>query len=479
MLSFEAVSYRYAQSETEALKNVSFQVAPGELVLVTGPSGCGKTTLMRLANGLAPQVYEGEVTGRITVAGHDASHEPLAQLSHVIGTLFQDPEEQFFALTVRDEIAFALKSQGVPADEVEQRVERVAHRLGLDALLDADIHTLSEGQKQKVGLAGLLVLDPPVLVLDEPSANLDPEATEELATILASLKDERRTILVVDHRLYWLRDVADRVLVMADGEVVLNTQIKDLTCELCTRYGLRQPRVADARRTLPRLEAIPNDKEAVFSVEGLDFAYPGQAPLFSQSSLAIPAGLTALLGPNGAGKTTLARLLTGLLPATGTFAFHGQTLQGGTLLAHAGLVLQNADHQLQMRTVLDEVAMAVAVGRSLKSGKAFPRRTAEDDRVARHWLSAFHIAALEARHPQSLSGGQKQRVVVACALAKDPDILILDEPTSGLDGANMAAMAEVLRDVAKAGRAILLITHDLELLSLCDRALDVQTLQAA
>ena len=303
MLSFEAVSYRYAQSETEALKNVSFQVAPGELVLVTGPSGCGKTTLMRLANGLAPQVYEGEVTGRITVAGHDASHEPLAQLSHVIGTLFQDPEEQFFALTVRDEIAFALKSQGVPPDEVEQRVERVAHRLGLDALLDADIHTLSEGQKQKVGLAGLLVLDPPVLVLDEPSANLDPEATEELATILASLKGEGRTILVVDHRLYWLRDVADRVLVLSQGEVVEHTRLSGLTPSLCAQYGLRQPAVADVRQTLPRLDSTLSNSEAVFAVEALNFAYPGQTPLFSESALAIPAGLTALLGPNGAGKT--------------------------------------------------------------------------------------------------------------------------------------------------------------------------------
>lgn len=479
MLSFEAVSYRYAHCETEALKNVSFQVAPGELVLVTGPSGCGKTTLMRLANGLAPQVYEGEVTGRITVAGHDASHEPLAQLSHVIGTLFQDPEEQFFALTVRDEIAFALKSQGVPADEVEQRVERVAHRLGLDALLDADIHTLSEGQKQKVGLAGLLVLDPPVLVLDEPSANLDPEATEELATILASLKAEGRTILVVDHRLYWLRDVADRVLVLSQGEVVEHTRLSGLTPSLCAQYGLRQPAVADVRQTLPRLDSTLSNSEAVFAVEALNFAYPGQTPLFSESALAIPAGLTALLGPNGAGKTTLARLLTGLLPAQGKFAFHGSAVKGEMLLAHAGLVLQNADHQLQMRTVLDEVAMAVAVGRALKAGKGFPKRTPEDDESAKRWLAAFHIADLAHRHPQSLSGGQKQRVVVACALAKDPDILILDEPTSGLDGANMAAMAAVLRDAAERGLAILLITHDLELLSICDRALDVQMLQAA
>lgn len=199
MIAFEEVSYQYPNTEETAVRNLSFRVEPGELKVVTGASGCGKTTLMRLANGIAPQILGGEVTGTVRIDDCDVSDTPVADLAEKVGTLFQDPEEQFFALNVGDEITFALKSRGMTPDDVNARLERAAETLGISHLLDADIHSLSEGQKQKVGLAGILALGPKVLVLDEPSANLDPEATEQLAQILDELKRAGSAILVVDH----------------------------------------------------------------------------------------------------------------------------------------------------------------------------------------------------------------------------------------------------------------------------------------
>ena len=170
MITFDNVSYRYANTDHDAVRNISFTVKPGELKIVTGASGCGKTTLMRLTNGLAPQVYGGTVTGSVTVAGKNVSQTPVAELAEDIGTLFQDPEEQFFALNVGNEIAFALRSRGVPADAITERVDAAARRVGIESLVKQDIHALSEGQKQKVGLADILALGPKVLILDEPTA---------------------------------------------------------------------------------------------------------------------------------------------------------------------------------------------------------------------------------------------------------------------------------------------------------------------
>lgn len=255
MIAFEEVSYRYPNTEETAVRNLSFCVEPGELKVVTGASGCGKTTLMRLANGIAPQILGGEVTGTVRIDDCDVSETPVADLAEKVGTLFQDPEEQFFALNVGDEITFALKSRGMTPDDVNARLERAAATLGIAHLLDADIHSLSEGQKQKVGLAGILALGPKVLVLDEPSANLDPEATEQLAQILDELKRAGSAILVVDHRLYWLRDTADEVFVMQAGEIRERGPFSILEDEaLRARWGLRRDTVSDPRATLPRVK---------------------------------------------------------------------------------------------------------------------------------------------------------------------------------------------------------------------------------
>ncbi len=450
MLLFDRVTYCYPFQTRPAVSDVSFSVRPGEVVLCTGPSGCGKSTLIRLANGLCPQYYRGTLKGRITLNGESTTALTLPDIARRMGTLFQDPEQQFFALNVEDDLAFALEWQGMSPEDIRERIMEKTGELGISHLLGSGIHELSEGQKQKVGLTSLLLQNPPALVLDEPTANLDPESTRDLAVILAKLKAAGLAILVVDHRLYWLDGVADRVMVMHEGRVAEEGSFSLLhDASLRERYGLRADRVNDPRATLPPVEfsAVP-----VLEARDLCFGWKTERPLYSGASFGLDSGVAALIGDNGTGKTTLARLLSGLnKPLGGAFFADGKELSPRELAAKTGVVLQNADYQLHMKSVRAEIQCCLAL-----AGRA----QEETQRL----LAMFALEPLADRHPQSLSGGEKQRLVIACAFAKHPALLILDEPTSGLDGLNMRRIADALADVAAQGACALVITHDLELM---------------
>lgn len=451
MIFFDNVTYTYPFQQRPAVADISLRVRPGEIVLCTGASGCGKSTLIRLANGLCPHYFRGSTKGRVLLGGRPTSEQGLAELSRQVGTLFQDPEQQFFALGVEEELVFALEWQGIDVPAMRKAVQKAVQEFNLASILHSSIHTLSEGQKQKTGLASLCMQQPQALILDEPTANLDPESTTALARKLLELKAKGMAILVVDHRLYWLEGVADRVLVMEKGRICAEGDFSILhDTALRQSYGLRSVRVEDRRAILADCR---ESAQPLWAVQGLTFAHRGRAPLYAGATFGLPQGVTAIIGDNGAGKTTLARLLAGLdVPQEGVISVDGRPRNRDERLRASGIVLQNADHQLHMRTVRQELEACLKLAGSSD--------TARIDSL----LASFSLASLADRHPQSLSGGEKQRLVIACALAKGPRLLILDEPTSGLDGENMQRLAAALEAQAAEGRCILLITHDLELL---------------
>ena len=452
MIEVKNVSYIYSDSKEKALNNVSFTVNDGEIVLCTGRSGCGKSTVIRVINGLCPGYYGGTIEGLVSIDGEITSRMDLTEISRRVGTLFQDPERQFFALNVEDEIVFALEWMGIDRDEIKRRLESVIKRFSLGDIRNNSIAALSEGQKQKVGLAEIVALHGKNIILDEPTANLDPKSTEDLARLLLELKQEGYCIFIVDHRHYWLNSVADRVLVMSNGQIEKEGDFSILDNEkLQKEYGLRKAYVTDRRSLLKDLN--PTGTDYVVKGEHVAFTYKDGKTIFKDLNFAVPEGINVLIGENGIGKTTLSRLIFGLEKLSGG-KIEFKDPKGKKPLQLGSIVLQNTDYQLNMQTVYQEVAICMTLADGVKP---------HPDKVM-DLLEKLDLSALSYRHPQSLSGGQKQRLVIACALAKNPQVLVLDEPTSGLDGANMQRIKNILYEFANDGRAALVITHDLELI---------------
>ncbi|PID78328.1 MAG: ABC transporter [Deltaproteobacteria bacterium] len=459
MIELKNITYTYPFQKKPAVKDISLKIDKGEVLLVTGASGCGKSTLVRLANGLCPHFFKGELKGDIKIDSLSTLEENLYEISRKVGTVFQDPELQFFALRVDDELAFVHELQGKKKKEIEEIIEKTARQLGISHILDSSIHDLSEGQKQKVAIGVILSMGPSIVVLDEPSANLDPESTEDLALLIKDLKDQGIAILIADHRLYWLKDIVDKVIVMEDGEMAIEGDFSVLNDQnIRNKFGLRGHKVVDVRETLPQCPV-----KGAFEVRDLSFSYKNNTPLYEGASFCLEKKITGIIGDNGTGKTTLARILTGLTKLDkGKIFICGEEIKPGQIMKRASIVLQNTDHQLYMNSVLQEVMIASGVKKKNK----------EEIEKLLGFLEKFGLRDLAERHPQSLSGGEKQRLVIACALAKKPEILILDEPTSGLDGHNMVKIAEIMQSATDEGVSVVVITHDLELLGLvCSSAI--------
>lgn len=452
------LTYTYPFQKEPALNGVSFELRRGEAMLVTGASGCGKSTLLRILNGLIPEHFRGTLAGGLEIAGNVCPLS-LERISRCVGTVLQCPEEQIMATTVEEEVALALEWQSCPVAEMRRRVGDAMSALGIAHLASRSVFSLSSGERQKCVIASVIAAQAQIVVMDEPTANLSPEATEELAGLVAQLKRRGVAVVIVDHRLYWLKGVVDKMLVLKDGRAVYAGSMRDAAANPeFPHWGLR---AIDVSR--PELRAAAAGEDCAVDVRNLSFRYRrGMPRVYDGFSCALPRGrITAVVGANGAGKTTLARLLCGLLkPASGSMVFH----DGGSVSMktprvrrdRTAFVMQQMDIQLYMKTVLDELLYSA------------PRKVPKRERLAdaEKWLDTFGLAHLRRRHPHSLSGGEKQRLVIACALMKRPALMILDEPTSGLDGRNMRIIADVLREYASSGGTVLLITHDLELLSI-------------
>ena len=458
MISIDNVSFGYGEAQ-ETLSQVSAAIAPGECVLLCGASGCGKTTVTKLINGLIPAFTPGcRLEGRVEVDGLDPGTTPMYELARKVGSVFQNPKSQFFNLDTDSELAFGLENEGRPPDEIRKRVADTVDALHLQELQARNIFSLSGGQKQLLAFGSVYAMGPEIFVLDEPTANLDQDAIARLHDQIAGLKRQGRTVVIAEHRLYFLTDLIDRALYLRDG-VLERTFTREQFCALTDRereaLGLRT--LIPAGCTLPA--AAPAGAKEGLSVEGLTCAYRKEPPVFQALSFsARPEEVVAITGPNGVGKTTLSRCLCGLIrEQAGQIALNGRPLNRKKRQKAAFCVMQDVNHQLFSDSVWGECRM---------SAPDVP------DSTLKGVLDSLHLLPFRERHPMSLSGGQKQRLAVATALLSEKPILIFDEPTSGLDYARMVEVSGVIRSLAQQGRIVLVVTHDQEFLQrACDRVL--------
>lgn len=473
-VQLEDVSYTYPGAAQPTLRSVSLEVPAGQCVVVTGPSGCGKTTLSRLVNGLVPHVYAGEVTGRVRVGGTEVAAWTADELGVRVGSVFQNPRSQFVNLDVASEIAFGCENLGLPRAEIVERVEEAAAALGIRPLLDRSIEELSGGQKQAVILASALAMRPAVFVLDEPTASLDTVSMMRLAEVVTALKAQGKTVIVSEHRLWWLHGVADRVVLMEEGSVAGDWDAASygaLPRAERAALGMRAWTVTEMEEEMAARVEVATAASAEGSpapatgaaaatgltAEGLTVAFRRKPPVLEGLSLAVaPGRVLGIVGRNGAGKTTLLRCLSGLTrERAGSVALDGRALAARERPGTVHLVMQEPGYQLFADSARAELRLP--------------------DAEADELLAAFGLAACAERHPLSLSGGERQRLAIAAGIAQGARALVLDEPTSGLDRANMERVAAALRRVAAAGAPVALVTHDYEFLcAVCDEVAEVE-----
>ena len=476
-LIIENLSFQYRTRPELAIQNISFELKPGELILVAGSSGCGKTTLARCINGLIPRSYRGKREGTVLLHGKDVAEMQIADVAQIVGTLLQDPERQIVASNVYNEIAFGPENLGLPRAEIVERVEKAMKRLKIEELRERETFNLSGGEKQKVALAGLLAMNPSILLLDEPLASLDPASAYEALDVFRSLADEGKTVVLIEHRVEdAIAARPDRLLYMEAGEVKYLGSMKDLPIEINHRE-VKLPaewvvkRVKQTGEKIDKTEAveIPKRGEPLVVFENVDFRYNDDTPLILQDvNLTIYRGdLIGVLGPNGAGKSTLVKHAIGLLkPTKGRVLVEGKDTRSMSVAQIArvlGYVFQSPTHMLYAPTVQEELEFGP---KNLEFKKEMMHKAVTES------VSTVNLNGLEEYPPLGLSFGQQKRTTIAAVLAMRSKIMIMDEPTAGQDYANythfMDAMCRPSVDgsqslVAENFAATLFITHDLDL----------------
>ncbi len=476
-LVIDNLSFQYRTRPEPAIQNISFELKKGEMLLIAGSSGCGKTTLARCINGLIPRSYRGKREGRVLLHGRDVAEMQIADVAQTVGTLLQDPERQIVASNVFNEIAFGPENLGLPREEILQRVDAAMKRLKIEYLRERETFNLSGGEKQKVALAGLLAMNPSILLLDEPLASLDPASAHEALEAFRSLADEGKTVVLVEHRVEdAIFAEPDRLLYMENGEVKYLGSIKDLPTEIDHRE-VKLPAEWVVKRVQQRGETINKPEpiqvaergEPLVVFEDVDFRYNDESPYILQNvNLKIYRGdLIGVLGPNGAGKSTLVKHSIGLLkPTKGRVLVEGRDTRNMSVAQIArtlGYVFQSPTHMLYAPTVHEELEFGP---KNLDFKKELIQQTVTES------IATVNLKGLEEYPPLGLSFGQQKRTTIAAVLAMQSKIMIMDEPTAGQDYANythfMDAMCRPLPDgskslVASNFAATLFITHDIDL----------------
>lgn len=450
MITFDNFSFRYEERDKFTLKDLNLTIQTGEFVLLTGRSGCGKTTLIRCLNGLIPHFYPGESKGDILLDGHSLLELKPSDLAGKVGTVFQDPRSQFFMTDTTRELAFGCENMGYSREETVDRIAKAVLDLELSDYLNRSIFDLSSGEKQQIAIGSVYALLPKVYIFDEPSANLDYAATKRLAETMKRLKADGYTIIVVEHRFYYLRELLDRAYLIQDGRLIQSftrEQFCSLSDETRIQYGLR---TVYPEREAAKYQLKPAHKSNDgLSVSNLSFAYKkGPDVLRNINFEAHKGDVIGILGHNGAGKTTLLSIMTGLLKEkTGSIRYNGKKLSPRQRRNLSYLVMQDTDYQLFGSSVEEELSLGVSGDPSEKVTET---------------LEALELLAYREQHPAALSGGQKQRVTIGAAIVKDSPVIYFDEPTSGLDYDSMVRVSRLIEQLSEAGIIIFVVSHDFE-----------------
>lgn len=457
MIESQNCSFRYQNTDVDALHELNIQIHPGECVVLCGKSGCGKTTLTRLLNGLVPSIFLGEVSGSCTTFGLETGASPIEDYVPLVGSVFQNPKTQYFNVDTTAELAFPCENTGMPSWEIKERVAWCAGEFGLEHLLDRSIFQLSGGEKQRIAFGAACMLNPKLLVLDEPTSNLDYRAIRDLHDMIAKQKAQGTTVVIAEHRLAWIADLADRFCFFEDGVLAgvwTSAEFQALPLEKRQKMGLRPLDIAPYhQQAIQKSKIAANDQKPLISAQNLSVGYGKKSPVYHVEDFQIAKGeIVGLMGHNGVGKSTLSKTLCGLLKPVGGNITPAREKER---IKHSFMVMQDVNYQLFSDSVREEVLLGAA-------------RPELCDQV----LDALGLLELAERHPMSLSGGQKQRVAIASAMLSGKDFIVLDEPTSGLDYYHMTQVAGLLNRLKEQGAAVLVITHDEELAAgWCDRVI--------
>ena len=469
MIHIQNVSFTYEQADTPSLKNINLSVKTGECVLLCGKSGCGKTTLIRLLCGMLPDFYNGVFTGSVSVKGIDPVTAPMYEIAKTVGTVFQNPRTQFYTVNTTSEIAFGCENFGMEPKLIRDRVYETADALHINSLLDRNIFQLSGGEKQKIAFASIYAVNPDIYVLDEPSSNLDNHAINELRSMLQFLKAHGKTIVIAEHRIRYLKELADRAVYMKEGQIEKEYTMQELdSMSIAERMetGIRPVSLGGFSSVIKEQNESSGDIGGNASIQMKDVCfsytkYKGQPSLTIPEACFSAGTVIAVTGNNGAGKSTLVSVIGGLLKnKKGTIRINGNIQSAKERLFVSYMVMQEVNHQLFTDSVKEEIVLGVKN---------------PDEEALNAVLTKMDIERLKDRHPMTLSGGQKQRVAIAAAVFCKKKILIFDEPTSGLDFFHMMQTAELIKTLKADDTYIFVITHDYELIAAaCDIAVEVK-----
>lgn len=497
-ISFNQFTFQYDAQAEATLKDISFDIAKGEKVLILGPSGSGKSTLAQCLNGIIPNIHKGQAQGQVRIDGQDIFKQSIYDKSQLVSTVLQDPDGQFIGLTVAEDLAFALENDCADQSEMKDKVALWAERLDLTSLLNHRPQDLSGGQKQRVSLAGVLIDESPILLFDEPLANLDPKSGQETIDLIDKIhKEVGATTIIIEHRL---EDVlyrpVDRILLVNDGELLFNGSPDELlSSTLLLENGIREPLYVTVLRqlgfdtrsaqNLSQLDALDlsdlalpdrvlkdkkdSSSDSILKVERLSVSYGDNPAIIEDLSFSLKKGeRLAIVGKNGAGKSTLAKALCGFVPSQGKLTYKGQDISQDSIAERSeriGFVLQNPNQMISQTMIFDEVALGLRL-RGIEE--------AEVEERVHEVLKTCGLYSFRKWPISALSFGQKKRVTIASILVLKPEIIILDEPTAGQDYKTYTDIMNFLDSLQKQGHTIVMITHDMQLmLEYSDRCLVV------